>query len=87
LIVDAIDLDVWIFTPAPRWTPTVVFCDNDLEYGWSRDRENDGNTRDVMSFRYVQISQRIITLRPCVLVLLMTISVVVHVVDLLDRVI
>jgi hypothetical protein len=31
LIVEAIDLDVWIFTPAPRWALTVIFCDNDLE--------------------------------------------------------
>jgi hypothetical protein len=29
--VEAIDLDVWIFAPAPRWAPTVVVCDNDLE--------------------------------------------------------
>jgi hypothetical protein len=31
LIVEAIDLDVWIFTPAPQWAPTVMVCDNDLE--------------------------------------------------------
>jgi hypothetical protein len=30
LIVEAIDLDVWIFTPAPQWAPTVVPYDNDL---------------------------------------------------------
>jgi hypothetical protein len=31
LIVEAINLNIWIFIPAPRWTPTVVVCDNDLE--------------------------------------------------------
>jgi hypothetical protein len=30
-MVEAIDLDVWIFTPAPWWAPTVVVYDNDLE--------------------------------------------------------
>jgi hypothetical protein len=62
LIVEAIDLNIWIFTPAPWWTPNVVVCDNNLEYGWSRDQENDGNTGDVQFFRYVQASLRIITL-------------------------
>jgi hypothetical protein len=33
--VEAIDLDVWIFTLAPRWASTIMICDNDLEYGWS----------------------------------------------------
>jgi hypothetical protein len=40
-----------------------VVYDNDLEYGWSRDRENDGNIRDVSIFRQVQTSHRIIALR------------------------
>jgi hypothetical protein len=31
LIVEAIDLDIWIFTPASQWAPTVVVYDNDLE--------------------------------------------------------
>jgi hypothetical protein len=31
LIMEAIDLDIWIFTPTPRWAPTVVIYDNDLE--------------------------------------------------------
>jgi hypothetical protein len=31
LMVDDIDLDVWIFMPSPRWTPIVMVCDNDLE--------------------------------------------------------
>jgi hypothetical protein len=31
LMVEAIDLDVWMFTPAPRWVPTVMVYDNDLE--------------------------------------------------------
>jgi hypothetical protein len=31
LIMEAIKPDVWIFTSAPRWTSTVVVCDNDLE--------------------------------------------------------
>jgi hypothetical protein len=31
LMVESIGLDVWIFTLAPRWVPTVVVCDNDLE--------------------------------------------------------
>jgi hypothetical protein len=29
--VEAINLNVWIFTPTPRWAPTIVVCDNDLE--------------------------------------------------------
>jgi hypothetical protein len=31
LIVEAIDLDIWIFMPAPWWAPTVIIYDNDLE--------------------------------------------------------
>jgi hypothetical protein len=31
LIVEAINLDVWIFTPALWWAPTVMVCDNNLE--------------------------------------------------------
>jgi hypothetical protein len=31
LIVEVIDLNIWIFTLAPRWVPTVVVCDNNLE--------------------------------------------------------
>jgi hypothetical protein len=30
---------------------TVMVCDNDLEYVWSRDRENDGKTGDARNFR------------------------------------
>jgi hypothetical protein len=30
LIVEAIDTNVWIFTSAPRWAPTVEVYDNDL---------------------------------------------------------
>jgi hypothetical protein len=41
LIVEDIDLDAWIFTPAPWWAPAVEVYDNDLEYGWLRDRDND----------------------------------------------
>jgi hypothetical protein len=37
--------------PVPRWVPTVMVCDNVFVQGWSRDRENDGNTRDVKIFR------------------------------------
>jgi hypothetical protein len=29
--MEAIDLDVWILTLAPRWVPTIMVCDNDLE--------------------------------------------------------
>jgi hypothetical protein len=29
--MEAIDLDEWIFMPAPRWALTVMVCDNDLE--------------------------------------------------------
>jgi hypothetical protein len=29
----------------------VVVCDNDLEYGWSRDQENDDNIGGVRIFR------------------------------------
>jgi hypothetical protein len=31
--------------------PGVVVCDNDLEEGWSRDRENDGNTGNTRIFK------------------------------------
>jgi hypothetical protein len=31
LIVEAINLDVWISTPVPWWAPTVMVYDNDLE--------------------------------------------------------
>jgi hypothetical protein len=31
VIMEAINLDIWIFTPAPRWAPTVLVYDNDLE--------------------------------------------------------
>jgi hypothetical protein len=31
--VEAIDLIIWIFTPAPRWAPTVIVYDIDLESG------------------------------------------------------
>jgi hypothetical protein len=31
-IVEAIDLDVWIFTPIPQWASTVMVCDNDLKH-------------------------------------------------------
>jgi hypothetical protein len=31
LIVEAIDLNVWIFTLAPHWAPTIMVCDKDLE--------------------------------------------------------
>jgi hypothetical protein len=37
--------------PTPRWAPTMVVCDNDLEYGWSRDREINDNTGDAGIFR------------------------------------
>jgi hypothetical protein len=30
LIAEAIHLDVWIFTPTPRWAPTVVVYDNNF---------------------------------------------------------
>jgi hypothetical protein len=30
-VAEAINLDIWIFTPAPQWAPTVVVCDNDLK--------------------------------------------------------
>jgi hypothetical protein len=43
---------------------SVVIYDNDLEYEWSRDRENDGSTLDARIFSQVQFFQRIITLRP-----------------------
>jgi hypothetical protein len=36
---------------APQWAPTVMVYDNDLEYEWSRDRENDGNIGDARIFR------------------------------------
>jgi hypothetical protein len=62
LIVEVINLDVWIFTPVPRWTLTVVIYDNDLEYEWSRDEENDGNTGDAIIFRQIQVSCRIIVI-------------------------
>jgi hypothetical protein len=31
LTVEANDLDVWIFMPAPWWALTIVVSDNDLE--------------------------------------------------------
>jgi hypothetical protein len=31
LIVEAIDLDVWIFMPAPWWVPTIMVYVNNLE--------------------------------------------------------
>jgi hypothetical protein len=62
LIVEAIDLDVYIFTSTPWWAPTVVVYENDLEYGWSQDRENDGNIGVARVFRQVQASRRIIAL-------------------------
>jgi hypothetical protein len=40
----------------------VVDYDNDLEWGWSRDRENDSNTGDTRIFRQIQASRRKITL-------------------------
>jgi hypothetical protein len=36
--------------PVPGWTSTVVVYDNDLEYGWSRDRENNSNIGDTKIF-------------------------------------
>jgi hypothetical protein len=33
LIMEAIDLDVWIFMPAPRWTPTIMVYDNEFIWG------------------------------------------------------
>jgi hypothetical protein len=29
--MEAIDINVWIFMPAPWWVPIVMVCDNDLE--------------------------------------------------------
>jgi hypothetical protein len=64
--MEAIDLDVWIFMPAPQWAPTVMVFDNDLEQVWiqSCTTENDGNTGDTWIFRQVQASRRIIALCP-----------------------
>jgi hypothetical protein len=42
---------------------TDVVYDNNFVYGWSRNRENDDNTRDTMIFRQVPTSRRIIVLR------------------------
>jgi hypothetical protein len=42
----------------------VVVCDNNLQYGWSQDREIDGNTGDARIFRGFQASWRIIALHP-----------------------
>jgi hypothetical protein len=42
--------------------PFVEVYDNDLEWGWSWDRENNGNTGDTRIFRQVQASQSIIAL-------------------------
>jgi hypothetical protein len=64
LIMEAIILTIWIFTPAPWWAPTIVVCYNNLEYGWSQDQENDGNTGDIRIFRQVLPPRRIIALRP-----------------------
>jgi hypothetical protein len=36
--------------PVPGWTSTVVVYDNDLEYGWSRDRENNSNIGNTKIF-------------------------------------
>jgi hypothetical protein len=47
-----------------NWRWCVMVCENDLKYGWSWDRENNGNTGDARIFRQVQASQRIINLRP-----------------------
>jgi hypothetical protein len=41
-----------------------MVCDSDLEYGWSRDRENDGKMGDARNFRQVQVFRRIIALCP-----------------------
>jgi hypothetical protein len=48
--VEAMDLDE-LDRLAPRWVSAVVIYDSDLEYEWSRDRENDSNTVDVKIFR------------------------------------
>jgi hypothetical protein len=61
-IMEAINLNIWIFMPAPQWAPSIVLCDINLEYGWSRDRKNVGNIGDARIFRQVQAFQSIITL-------------------------
>jgi hypothetical protein len=33
LIVEAIDLDVWIFMPTPRWASTIMVYDNEFIWG------------------------------------------------------
>jgi hypothetical protein len=33
LIMEAINLDVWIFMPSPRRAPAMMVYDNDLEWG------------------------------------------------------
>jgi hypothetical protein len=33
LIVEAIDLDVWIFMPTPRWVSTIMVYDNEFIWG------------------------------------------------------
>jgi hypothetical protein len=48
--VEAMDLDE-LDRLAPRWASAVVIYDSDLEYEWSRDRENDSNTVDVKIFK------------------------------------
>jgi hypothetical protein len=53
-----------IFASSLPGAPTVGIYDNEFVWGWSRDRENDGNTGDARIFRQVRTSRRIITLRP-----------------------
>jgi hypothetical protein len=64
LIVEAIDLNVWIFTLATWWASTIMVYDNDFVWGWSQDEENNGNTGDTRIFRYVQATRMIIALLP-----------------------
>jgi hypothetical protein len=60
----------------------VVVYDNNLELGWSRDLEIDGNTRDARNFYTDSSHPEDNSLTFCVLVLLMTIDVAVVIVDL-----
>jgi hypothetical protein len=42
--MEVIDLDVMDLHATPRWAPTIMIYDNEFVWGWSQDRENNGNT-------------------------------------------
>jgi hypothetical protein len=57
-----------------------VVCDNDFVWGWSRDRENNGNTGDTRIFLTGSTLSEDNSPMTCVLVLLMAIDIFVDLV-------